>query len=176
MGSTIQCIGFILDGNRRWAKEKGIPKLLCHKAGFDKLEACVRWVRDRGIPHMAVYAFSTENWQREKDEVDYLMDLYREFAEDKFNRMMQEGAAVRFVGALDKLPVDVQASMKKTESRNVAEPNLTLWVCVSYGSRAEITTAASEAVAGGAPITEEILRAHMWSAGMPDPDIIVRTG
>lgn len=175
MTAPIQCIGFILDGNRRWAKDKGVPKLLGHKAGFDKLEECVRWVRDRGIPHMAAYVFSTENWNREKEEVDYLMDLYREMAEDKFARLAKEGTAVRFIGKLDMLPEDLQESMKKIESRNQKDPKITVWICISYGSRAEIVDAAVKAAASGQPITEETLHKYFWSAGMPDLDIVVRT-
>src|SRR6185436_17108537 len=132
----VKCIAFILDGNRRWARGKGLPTLMGHKAGFDTLEKCVRWVGDRGIPHMAVYAFSTENWQREKDEVNYLMDLFREFAESKFSEMREGGAAVRFVGKLDSLPEDIQAMIKDIEKRNLKDAKHTLWVCSSYGSRA----------------------------------------
>lgn len=175
MTAPIQCIGFILDGNRRWAKDKGVPKLLGHKAGFDKLEECVRWVRDRGIPHMAAYVFSTENWNREKEEVDYLMDLYREMAEDKFARLAKEGVAVRFIGKLEMLPEDLQQSMKKIESGNAKDPKLTVWICISYGSRAEIVDAASKVAAAGEQITEESLHKYFWSADMPDLDIVVRT-
>jgi undecaprenyl diphosphate synthase len=175
MASEIQCIGFILDGNRRWAKDRGLPKLFGHKAGFDKFEECVRWVRDRGIPHMAAYVFSTENWNREKEEVDYLMDLYREMAEDKFERLSKEGVAVRFVGKLEMLPQDLQESMKKIEAKNIPDPKVTVWVCISYGSRAEIAVAAADAAKAGESITEESLRKHFWSAQMPDLDIVVRT-
>src|SRR5689334_19520913 len=87
VNQKIQCIGFILDGNRRWAKDRGLPKMMGHKAGFDKFEDCVRWVRDRGIKHMAAFVFSTENWNREKDEVDYLMGLFRSMAEEKFEKL-----------------------------------------------------------------------------------------
>jgi len=170
-----QCIGFILDGNRRWAKKKGIPKLLGHKAGFDKFEECVRWVRDRGIKHMAGFVFSTENWKRDKEEVDYLMDLYREMAEEKFERLSKEGVAVRFIGKLDMLPEDLQESMKNIEAKNVSDPKITAWVCISYGSRAEIAAAARSIAKSGEEITEESLRKYFWSADMPDLDIVVRT-
>jgi undecaprenyl diphosphate synthase len=172
--ASIQSIGFILDGNRRWAKERGEPTLFGHKAGFDKLEEAVRWVRDRGIPHMAAFVFSTENWKRTKDEVDYLMDLFREMAEHKFNELSKEGVAVRFIGKLDMLPEDLQESIRAMESRNVSEPKITVWICISYGARAEIVAAANLAAKAG-EITEESLRTNMWSAHMPDPDIVVRT-
>lgn len=174
MSTSIRSIGFILDGNRRWAREKGMPTLFGHKAGFDKLEECVRWVRARGIPHMAAFVFSTENWKRTKEEVDYLMDLFREMAESKFQELSKEGVAVRFIGRLDMLPKDLQDSIATMEKKNVVEPKITVWICISYGARAEIIAAANAAIKDG-EITEESLRSHMWSADMPDPDIIVRT-
>ena len=176
MISGVQCIAFILDGNRRWAKEKGLPTLLGHKAGFERLEECVRLVRDRGIRHLVAYVFSTENWNREKVEVDYLLDLYREVANDKFERLLQEGVALRFIGKRDLLPKDLQESMRTIEAKNIARPKITVWLCISYGARAEIAAAAKDAAASGEEITEESLRKHFWSADMPDPDIIVRTG
>lgn len=170
----IQNIGFILDGNRRWAREKGMPTLFGHKAGFDRLEECVRWVSARNIPHVAAFVFSTENWKRTKEEVDYLMDLFREMAVSKFEELSKEGVAVRFIGKLAMLPQDLQDSIAKMESKNVASPKTTVWICISYGARAEIVAAANAAARDG-EITEESLRSHMWSADMPDPDIIVRT-
>lgn len=172
--ASVQCIGFILDGNRRWAKEKGSPSLIGHKAGFDRLEECVRWVSARGIPHMAAFVFSTENWKRTQEEVDYLMDLFREMAESKFDELSKEGVAVRFIGKLEMLPQDLQDSIAKMEARNVQNPKTTVWICISYGARAEIVAAANAAAKEG-EITEESLRTHMWSSGMPDPDIVVRT-
>src|SRR6185503_13476999 len=123
-------------------------------------------------PHMAAYVFSTENWQREKDEVDYLMDLYRGMAEKRFEEFIKEGVAVRFVGKLEMLPDDLQESMRKFEAQNAKKPKLTIWICVSYGSRAEIVAAAKKTAARGEEITEENLHKHFWSADMPDPDII----
>lgn len=175
MTSPVQNIAFILDGNRRWAKDKGLPKLMGHRAGFEKLEECVRWVRDRGIPHMAAYVFSTENWNREKEEVDYLMDLYREIAGEKFDELTKEGVAMRFVGKIDMLPKDLQDTIQKTLAKNPAAPKITVWICISYGSRAEIAAAAKSAAEVGEEITEENLRKYFWTADMPDPDIVVRT-
>lgn len=171
----VQCIGFILDGNRRWAREKGTATLMGHKAGFDRLEECVRWVRDRGIPHMVAYVFSTENWNREKAEVEYLMDLFREMANKKFEELAKEGVRVRFIGKLDMLPEDLQKLIKDVESKNMENPKITVWVCMSYGARAEITAAAKALSESGEEVTEENLHKHFWSADMPDPDIIVRT-
>jgi undecaprenyl diphosphate synthase len=176
MEKAPQCIAFILDGNRRWAHAKGLPKMLGHKAGFEKLEECVRWVGKRGISHMVVYAFSTENWNREKEEVGYLMDLYRAIVKEKSEAFAKESVALRFIGKLDMLPEDLQDSIQKIHQQNPMTPRITAWVCMSYGARAEIAAAAVAAAASHEPITEESLRKFFWSADMPDPDIIVRTG
>ena len=136
--SVPECIGIILDGNRRWAKREGLPSLEGHRRGADRLIECVRWVRDREIKHLVVYAFSTENWNRTREEVAYLMDLAREFAERKLDALTKEGVRVRFIGKLDMLPDDLQRSIKRAEDAGATNTAITLWVCVSYGSRAEI--------------------------------------
>lgn len=172
---TPQCIGIILDGNRRWAKANGLPKLEGHRRGFDKLIECARWVRDRGIPHLAVFAFSTENWNREAEEVSYLMGLLREMAKTKIRDLEKEGVRVRFVGTRDRLAPDIREAIEEAEKASAANSRLTLWVCLSYGARTEITEAAESLRGSGEPITESALRAHFWSADMPDPDIVIRT-
>src|SRR3989344_8417176 len=106
-----QCVGIILDGNRRWAKAKGMPKLEGHRRGFQRLLDCTRWVRDRGIPHLVVYAFSTENWNREKEEVSYLMDLFREMARKDLRELTKEGVRIRFIGTRDRLAPDILEAM-----------------------------------------------------------------
>lgn len=176
MIGKIHAIAFILDGNRRWAKEKGLPTVMGHKAGFERLEQCVRWVRDRSISHMAAYIFSTENWQRTEDEVGYLMDLFRDMTRERYERLHQEGVALRFVGKIDMLPADLQESIAAVEKKNPVDPKITAWLCISYGARAEIAAAACAADASRMSITEKSLQENMWSAGMPDPDIIIRTG
>lgn len=171
-----QCVAVILDGNRRWAKEKGLPKLEGHRKGLERLVECVRWVRDRGIPHLAVYAFSTENWNREKEEVSYLMMLFREAAERSFRELGKEGVRVRFVGERECVDANLRSAMEKTERDTTGNRRVTLWVCLSYGGRAEIAAAARSAAASGESFTEETLRKYFWSAEMPDPDIIIRPG
>jgi undecaprenyl diphosphate synthase len=172
---ALQCIGIILDGNRRWAKAHGLPKLEGHRRGFDNLVECARWVRDRGIPHLAVFVFSTENWNREAEEVAYLMDLLREMAKQKLRDLEKEGIRVRFIGTKERLAPDIQEAIAEAEAVSEHNTRLTLWVCLSYGARAEIASAAETLRNSAKPITEEALRAHFWSAEMPDPDIIIRT-
>jgi undecaprenyl diphosphate synthase len=174
--SAPQCIGIILDGNRRWAKERGLPTLEGHRRGSEVFEESVRWIRDRGIPHYAAFVFSTENWKRAQEEVSYLMDLFREMVEKKFAELAKEGVRIRFIGRLDMLPTDLQESIRRIESASASNTKITVWVCMSYGSRAEIAAAAENISKSGASITEESLRSHFWSAEMPDPDIIIRPG
>jgi undecaprenyl diphosphate synthase len=173
--SAPQCIGIILDGNRRWAKREGLPSLEGHRRGADRLIECVRWVRDRDIKHLVVYAFSTENWKRTQEEVSYLMDLFRESAERTLKELAKDNVRVRFIGKLDMLPEDLQATVKRLEETSASNSSITLWICMSYGSRAEIAGAAAAAARAGETVTEENFSKYLWSAGMPDPALIIRT-
>ncbi len=175
MEQTPQCIGIILDGNRRWASEKGLPKLEGHRRGLDTLVECAKWVRDLGIPHLAVFTFSTENWQREAEEVSYLMDLFREMATKRLEELKKENVRVRFAGQLERFAPDMQESMRKLEQETAGNTGVTLWPCMSYGGRAEIVAAAAAAAKAGEEITEESLEKHMWTHEMPEPDLIIRT-
>jgi undecaprenyl diphosphate synthase len=175
--ATPKCIGIILDGNRRWAKERGIPKLQGHNEGLRvTLKNTVRWVRDRDISHLAVFLFSTENWNRDKDEVEYLMELFHNVMKEEMEELGKEGVRIRFIGQRQRFSPDLQKLMEEVEHSTASNTKITLWCCLSYGGRAEIVTAAKELVASGEEITEQSLRASMWSAEMPDPDIIIRTG
>jgi undecaprenyl diphosphate synthase len=170
----VTCIGFILDGNRRWAKERNLPTLEGHRRGFENLKDAARWVRDRGIPHFVAYAFSTENWNRSKEEVDYLMDIFRSAIRESREELGKEGVRIRFLGQRERFAQDIQDGMRETEEATSGNSKMTMWICLSYGGRAEIAAAAAAAANEGG-ITEESIRSHMWSADMPDPDIIVRT-
>lgn len=175
MEKTPQCVGIILDGNRRWAKEKGLPSFEGHRQGKDNIEPIVLAARDLGIKHIVVYAFSTENWSRSKDEVSYLMGIFEQMARENLARLAEEGVAVRFVGQRERFSITLQDVMIDAEKKSPAEPKITLWICMSYGGRAEIVSAAAAAAKNGT-ITEESLAGHLWTVGMPDPDIIIRTG
>lgn len=175
-GKAIECIGIILDGNRRWAKEKGIPTLEGHRRGFETLKSIVRATRERGIPHLAVFAFSTENWNRSPEEVAGLMELLKEAVRGGTKDLVAEGVRLRFVGDPTRLDAEVRAAIEDVETESAPNRDLTLWICLSYGSRAEIVAAAEAAGAHEGLLTEELIRQHMWTAEMPDPDIIIRTG
>ena len=173
--SAPACVGIILDGNRRWAKENDVSKLEGHRAGTETLKKTVRFVRDSGVKHLIVYAFSTENWNRDKDEVSYLMDLFREAIQKEMSELGKENVRVRFVGQRGRFSEDLQQSMGEIEKETEKNEAITLWVCLSYGGRAEIVAAANSAAKSDL-ITEELLAKNLWTSEMPDPDIIIRTG
>jgi undecaprenyl diphosphate synthase len=176
-GKTVQCIGIILDGNRRWAKARGVPKLEGHRVGLLKtLKETIGAVKARGIPHLAVFLFSTENWNREAAEVAYLMDLFREQWKSELRDLGKEGVRVRFVGQRERFSKDLQEAMIEMEAETANNTGLTLWACLSYGGRAEIVEAAREMQKSGEEITEESFTKHLWTAEMPDVDIVIRTG
>ncbi len=163
-----------MDGNRRWAKERQLPTFEGHRKGAEVFRQSVEWVCEAEIPHAVFYAFSTENWRRTEDEVSYLMDLFREFiAEIK----KQTNVAVRIVGRREDFAQDIKKQFDEIESLNSSHTaKATIWIALSYGGRAEIVAAVNEAVAAGKPVTEESFTSLLWTADMPDPDIIVRTG
>ena len=182
--NQIKSIGFIMDGNRRWAKEQGLPTYEGHRKGGDVLQTAVDFLRDVTIPHAVFYAFSTENWKRSEEEVEYLMDLFREWLseiENKIDSSSQDSpektTRVRVIGRRDDFPEDIISQMNKLEKKNaeVTEPALTVWLALSYGGRAEIVDAVNQAIEKGEKISEAMFGQLLWTADMPDPDMIVRT-
>lgn len=174
-GAQPACIGIILDGNRRWAKAQEQHTLEGHRAGLDTLIEVTKWTRDRHIKNLAVFVFSTENWQRGQEEVSYLMDLFREMMVKRLEELKKENVRVRFAGQIDRFAPDMQESMRTMEGETANNTGVTLWACMSYGGRAEIVDAAQKACASGEKITEASLAKHLWTAEMPDPDLIIRT-
>ena len=179
--TTITCIGFIMDGNRRWAKEQGLPTFEGHKRGGEVMSDSIRWVRDAGIAHAVYYAFSTENWKRSEEEVVYLMDLFREWLRQVGEQANAENEApvkVRIVGRRKDFAEDIQQQMDRLEAQNAerSDAKTTIWIALSYGGRAEIVEAVNAAIAAGETVTEESFEKLLWTADMPDPDVIVRPG
>ncbi len=174
---TIQCVGFIMDGNRRWAKSHNLPTLEGHARGYETLKAMVQAVHTEKIPHMICYAFSTENWKRAEEEVAYLMTLLEHGIRD-FKNETENGTKpinLRVIGQIERLPKDLQNAISETELKNSNEPELTVWIALSYGGRAEIVEAVNQAINKGEKVTEETFNKFLWTRGMPDPDLIIRT-
>src|SRR3989344_1556117 len=172
-------IGAILDGNRRWAVLRGLPKVEGHRAGYEKLKELCRWAFEAGIANVLVYAFSTENWRREEWEVSYLMKLLQWVLEKEIDEFHREGISVRIIGDRSRFSENTRALMAAAEEKTKANTKGTVGILLSYGGRAEIVAAASEIMRRGVAadsITEELFSECLWTAGIPDPDLVIRTG
>lgn len=173
----IECIGMIMDGNRRWAREHNLPLMEGHTEGYRKLQEVVRWARLAGIPQMVVYGFSTENWLRFEEEVKFLIKIFRFILENETEKMIQDKVRVQFVGDRDRFGKDIQKMMEEMEARTAKEYEFTLYILMSYGGRAEIVAATNALLAEGQKeVDEDIFAKKLWSYPMPDPDLIIRTG
>jgi len=175
-----------MDGNRRWAKEQGLQTHQGHQQGSTVLSDMIGYIRDAGIPHAVFYAFSTENWKRSEEEVAYLMDLFREYLRDIKDKLDKEDdteqgqtpVVVKTIGRRADFPQDIQEQMVALEERNIEvadKAHTTIWLALSYGGRAEIIDAANIAIAAGGSVDETSFNQLLWTADLPDPDMIVRT-
>jgi undecaprenyl diphosphate synthase len=176
-------VAIIMDGNGRWAKQRQLSRVKGHEKGAEAVRTTVRTCRELGIPFLTLYAFSTENWQRPKTEVNALMGLLRRFLEAELRELLKNGIRLHVIGRRERLPGNVQkalaAAVEETRQNSALQLNLAL----SYGGRDEITRAArslaDEVQAGRlrpVDITEELLSARLDTAGIPDPDLLIRTG
>ncbi|OGY48477.1 MAG: di-trans,poly-cis-decaprenylcistransferase [Candidatus Buchananbacteria bacterium RIFCSPHIGHO2_02_FULL_45_11b] len=176
--SQIRHIGIIMDGNRRWAKNQGLPALIGHKKGYEKMKAAGKWCADRGIGILTVYAFSSENWNRSKEEVNYLMNLFRRALKNEIAEIHKNGIKMKVIGQKEKLPEDIQDLIKRAEEKTKANKKLLFNIAISYGGRPEIVSAIKKMIAEKIPaskITEDLVAKYLWTKGQPDPDIIIRT-
>ena len=167
------------DGNRRWAKQKGLNSLEGHKKGYDNLLDFSDWCKKRGIKVLTAFGFSTENWNRTKEEVDYLMKLLESCLIDNLDRYKRDGVKVRVIGQKERLPKSLQEAIIKTESATENNKNLFLNLAISYGGKWDILNAVKNIVKEGIEpdkITEEIIESHLSTAELPAPDFIIRAG
>jgi len=166
-----------MDGNRRWARAHNKPVFEGHSEGYKKLQDVVRWAREAKIPHVVVYAFSTENWQRTEEEVGYLIKLFRFILDNETKKMIDERVRVRFVGDRARFSEDIQKGMEKMEVATAKDFDITLYIAMSYGGRAEIVSVVNALLVEGKTVTtEEEFSKKLWSYPMPDPDLVIRTG
>lgn len=173
----MNCIGIIMDGNRRWAKEKNLPQFAGHEAGYQKLLEVMGWAREAGARHLIVYAFSTENWTRPEEEVSYLMKLIERVIEERAQKIAEEKVQVKFIGELDKFPERVRKSIKELEEKTAMFKDYTLGIAVSYGGKAEIISAIKRLPQNIAQnLNEEEFSKYLWTGNFPDPELIIRTG
>jgi len=176
MENKLNHIAIIMDGNRRWAKRRGLPVLMGHHAGVKALENAVRSAKDFGIKYISVYAFSTENWSRNEKEVSGLMGIFKLYAKLKLRELMKEGVRVRFVGSAKNIPNDVADILRNLEERTIDNKDIQMLVCFNYGGRREIAEAFEKFVKSGVTeITEEDISKAMYLPDVPDPDLSIRT-
>lgn len=175
--SLPQCVGFIMDGNRRWAKAKGRPTLEGHSEGYQALRKIITAVHNAHIPHMVCYAFSTENWKRTEEEVGYLMKLMDRALTELREKIASDSRKInlRVIGEKERLPENLQKKIVEIEAGNHTDPELTVWIAISYGGRSEIVQAVNQAIERGSTVTEKTFEELLWTNGMPDPDLIIRT-
>lgn len=178
MSKIPQCIGIIIDGNRRWARGRGLPTLTGHKAGYEKVREVVRWSAAAGIKYVIVYAFSTENWNRSPEEVNYLMELLQTALLSEVENFNKEGVCLRFIGQRSRLEIGIQDKMRQAEETTKNNSAITLVLALSYGGRPEIMEAVNKIIQSGTKeaISEDSFAQHLWTADIPDPDLIIRTG
>jgi undecaprenyl diphosphate synthase len=173
-----RAVAVIMDGNGRWAEQRGLPVAEGHRAGTKALRRTVEAAIDLGLESLAVYAFSTENWARPIDEVEDLMEIFGETIERELPDLAREGVVVRFVGRRDRAPASLLRQMEALEAGTAENDRLRLWICFDYGGRAEIAEAARRIVASGASadaVDEDLVAANLAEPEMPDPDLLIRT-
>ncbi len=173
-----QHLGIILDGNRRWAVQHGLNKFEGHRKGYENLKTIARLAFDRGVTHLSAYVFSTENWDREKAEVSYLMDLaYKVFTQD-LRELHKEGVRIRFIGSKDRVSKKILKAIAETEVLTAQNTKANLNLCFNYGGHDEIAYAARQIAREGVSpddITPQLIKSHLYTAELPPADIIVRT-
>ncbi|MDO4286483.1 MAG: isoprenyl transferase [Eubacteriales bacterium] len=177
-----QHIAVIMDGNGRWAKKRGMPRTAGHKVGAETFRSIATYCKDIGVKYFTVYAFSTENWKRPAEEVDTLMNLFRRYLKEAIETMAEKNVAVQVIGDLSVLAEDIQKLIAdcNREAQNLENPAIAT-LCINYGGRDEIKNAvralARKVQAGELlpeDITESMISEHLYTAAMPDPDLIIR--
>jgi undecaprenyl diphosphate synthase len=172
----LTCVGIIMDGNRRWAKEKGLPVFAGHHSGYKKLKEVILWAKDADIKNLIIYAFSTENWNRSKMEVNMLMKLFGQIL-SQGNEFKKEDVKVTFVGQKKRFAKKISDGMDRMECVTNKCKTIHLSIALSYGGRAEIISTVNTILQKGIKnISEKMFTSNLWTGSIPDPDIIIRTG
>jgi undecaprenyl diphosphate synthase len=171
-------IAIIMDGNGRWAEQRGLAVAEGHRAGTRALRRTVEAAIDLGVASLTVYAFSTENWSRPQDEIDALMEIFDETIERELPDLARQGVRSRFIGRRDRAPAWLQERMAELERETAQNDRLNLWIAFDYGGRAELVEAARRLVVDGVTrddIDEHALAQRLYAPELPDPDLLIRT-
>jgi undecaprenyl diphosphate synthase len=170
-----RCVAIIMDGNGRWASQRGLPVAAGHREGTRALRRTVEAAIDLGIEDLVVYAFSTENWTRPQGEVDDLMDIFAETIERELPDLARQGVRTRFIGRRDRAPDWLRERMTALEVETADKQTLHLWIAFDYGGRAEIVDAVQRLLEDGVEPDEASLAQRMYAPDLPDPDLLIRT-
>ncbi len=175
-------VAVIMDGNGRWAKRRGMPRIMGHRRGVDVLKDLLRCCRDWGVEALTAYAFSTENWGRPLEEVEFLMTLFERVLRQELREMMEENVRIRFVGNLDVLPRSLQTEIERAVETTATNQGIQFTVATNYGGRQEIIQACraialqvQQGTLEPEQIDEALFERHLYTAGICDPDLLIRT-
>lgn len=181
--TNLKHIAIIMDGNRRWAKEKNLPSAFGHKKGVDALKTTMKACDDFGIKYLTVYAFSTENWNRKPEEVSFLMDLLGTTLQNELQEMHENNVVISFIGDTTKLSEKLQNILKNSVEKTKNNTGVNLQIAFNYGARDEIVNAVkniSKKISTGElspeDITEDVISQNLYTKNIPDPDLLIRTG
>ena len=176
--TNLEHIAIIMDGNRRWAKEHFLPSMMGHKKGVDALKKITRACDDFGVKYLTLYAFSTENWNRKKEEVDFLMDLLATTLKSELDELNQNNVKMNFIGDLSALNQNLQDILEKSIEVTKNNTGVVLTVAINYGARDEIIHAIKNIIKDGKKedeITQELVSKYLYTKDIPDPDLLIRT-
>lgn len=173
-------IGIIIDGNRRWAKKKNLPFFEGHRRGLEKVKKIGKWCKKRGVKILTLFAFSTENWNRPKIEVSYLMKLLiQALSQKSIKEIDEDGIQIKIIGQRERLSSRLQDIIKKAEETTRNNREGILNIALNYGGKAEIVEAVKKIIKKRVPfhkISEKLIETNLWTSGQPHPDLIIRTG
>ncbi|KLO25045.1 MULTISPECIES: isoprenyl transferase [unclassified Marinitoga] len=169
-------IGIIMDGNGRWAKQRGLKRTVGHERGAKVAEDVIQWASDMGIRYLTLYSFSTENWKRPKEEVNFLFSLMVRYLESRLNKIIKENVRVRFTGRIEELPDKVYDVCKRIEEKSKNNTKIDVILAVNYGGRREIVDAVNKLILKKAEkISIEDISNNLYLPDIPDPELIIRT-
>lgn len=177
--TNLQHIAIIMDGNRRWAKERNLPSAMGHKKGVDALKAALKACHKFGVKYLTVYAFSTENWNRKPEEVAFLMELLANTIKNELQELHENGVVINFIGDLTKLNPKLQKILYDAMDYTKDNTGVRLQIAFNYGSRDEIVNAVKHIIDKGVKsedITEDLISKELYTNNIPDPDLLIRTG
>lgn len=172
-------VAVIMDGNGRWAQQRGLPRLAGHRAGTENVRRIIEIFSDENIPYLTLYAFSTENWGRPQPEVNGLLQILAEMIDKETENLYRKGVRLLHLGRMEGLSAELQQSVRRAVERTRENTKINVCVAFNYGGRAEILDAVRAILEEGSSpsdVNEDLFSRHLYTSGIPDPDLIIRTG